>query len=436
MSSNQTISLAAAVRLLRVLILALTAAAALWLPIGIAAVASDDLSMVPISASAQTRTKSAAAVQLDAGEFTAAIELAERDIARFNKMHNRYDIQLAQPLQVVGDARLGLGDAAGALRAYQRATQILRVNHGLTSATQVEGLLAEVRAHIELGELSHANHRLEYAHALTLRAYGQQDPKILPITVKLAGWYRFHYQMDAARALYERALALSDIQPSTTAQQRIWLVRQIASTYRATRFPTSGPTSIRPGLACCGRQYEYNRRYGRAQSEAEDARAAETALLRAVAIIRSDAQVNSSVRTEVMLELADWYLLLDLQSAAKRVYAALWSLLTPDERRAVFAKPMQLYIPHPGNPQLITTPGRVTANQSSEGSIEFELDVGPRGRVIGHPRQRQVSPADLVGIKYQRAAGYAIYRPALVAGVPVRSDNVRLAYGFNLTPDN
>ena len=368
MSCIEAIRLAAALRLLRVTLFEVISAGVLMISAGI---------------SAATPHKSAAALQLEAGEFVVAIELAERDIARFNKMHNRYDIQLAQPLRIVGDARLQLGDAAGALRAYQRATQILRVNHGLDSAAQVASLLAEVQAHIELGELIRANNRLEYAHAITVRAYGPLDARALPITVRLANWYEQHYQMDAARALFERALTLSEMRPSTTAGQQIWLLRRIASTYRATLFPTSGPTSIQPSLSCCGRQYEHNRRHGRGQSAAEDARAAAVALRRAVALTGhrrgQNTQVGGSIRTEVLLDLADWYLLLDLQPAAKRTYAALWSVLTPAERHVVFAGPVQLYTPHPGNPQPVSSVGHASEGAGEAGLIEFEIDVGPRG---------------------------------------------------------
>jgi hypothetical protein len=163
------------------------------------------------------------------------------------------------------------------------------------------------------------------------------------------------------------------------------------------------------------------------------------ALRRAVALTGQGrgVQVSNSLRTEVMLDLADWYLLLDLQPAAKRTYAALWSVLAPVERQAVFAGPVQLYIPHPGNSQPSSSVAYATEGVGEAGIIEFEIDVGPRGRVIGRPRKTQVSPANLAGIKYHRAAGYAIFRPLLVEGVPVRSDNVRLAYGFEIkTPGN
>jgi len=70
--------------------------------------------------------------QLESREFADVAVQAGNWIAQTETVEGRYDIVLAQPLVLLGDARMGLDDPIGALEAYDRAKHLVRLS--LTAA--------------------------------------------------------------------------------------------------------------------------------------------------------------------------------------------------------------------------------------------------------------------------------------------------------------
>ena len=114
------------------------------------------------------------------GEYPEAINIVELEIDKIERRSSRYNIELARPLAILGDALAGVGDREGALGAYNRAVHITRVNRGLHHPSQVDIVYREAQVLAANGDVTKANRRHEYAYGILLRSYGGGSPMLLP----------------------------------------------------------------------------------------------------------------------------------------------------------------------------------------------------------------------------------------------------------------
>ena len=114
--------------------------------------------------------------QIEAKEFELAINAAEKQIRNVERGGSRYDLGLIEPLVLLGDALTEFGDYEGALKAYDRAIHVTRVNRGLHDPTQVNIVYREAATMFANGQLNRANDRQEYAYSVLLRNFNVLDP--------------------------------------------------------------------------------------------------------------------------------------------------------------------------------------------------------------------------------------------------------------------
>ncbi len=178
--------------------------------------------------------------QLNFGEYSNVAATTERMIEEIEATSTRYDMALALPLTLLGDAQLGMGDGDGALLAYDRALHVTRVNDGLITPAQVVIVYRQALVHATRGDHIAANNRHEYAYGVLLRTYGADSPDLLPGLFRLANWYRSTGNLLAARGLYQHAVELAKAHRELGDSVTIEALRGVAATFRDARFPTYG----------------------------------------------------------------------------------------------------------------------------------------------------------------------------------------------------
>ena len=75
--------------------------------------------------------------QLAGREYAAVATQAEGLVAEIETRTDRYEPTLVEPLTLLGDARLGMGQPQAALDAYDRAKHITRITEGVQSLDQL-----------------------------------------------------------------------------------------------------------------------------------------------------------------------------------------------------------------------------------------------------------------------------------------------------------
>ena len=387
-------------------------------------VTRSDERRLEVSDQPQTPTDNAGGL-VASGEYLEAINIVELEIDRIERRSNRYNIELARPLVILGDALAGVGDREGALGAYDRAIHITRVNRGLHHPSQVDVVYREAEVLAANGQVRKANRRHEYAYDILLRSHGGGSPTLLPGIFSLADWYLVNYNIFSARGLYGHALsvadaaALADDDPS-----RLRALRGVAATYRSERFPpyqreTKSGSSQQSGY-----------RYGN-MPIINNYSKGERALIQVVnAVMAGDSATDEDVAAAV-LELGDWYLVFGKQDRATTLYRRVWELLesNPDLLAATFDSPTPLYLPLPGDPD----DDGVAAGRPRTGVVELSFRVDKSGGVSGIAIL-QSKPQDLMDTKVRRAVRRARYRPAFDGETTLATEDVRVSHEFRYHP--
>ncbi|MDE0054058.1 MAG: energy transducer TonB [Gammaproteobacteria bacterium] len=362
-------------------------------------------------------------VQIDASEFPEAAAAAEQLVEEIEDRSHRHDIELAQPLMLLGDARLGMADVVGALDAYDRSLLITRVNKGLFTPEQVEAVYREATAYAALGNREVANDRHEYAFNIMVRAYGNDDPKLIPGLFTLADWYNTERNIFLARRLLGRAVLLGKRHLPADDPQTIRALKGLARTFREERFPTSVSES-RP--ASDSPSYRDNRFHN---VQLNNFSPGERALIEVINIEMAKPEGSDEEIAGAMLELADWYLLFEKYNRAFPLYTRIWELLEsdPEGLNSVFRDPTPLYLPLP-------PPPIPAVGITEDGVVELALTVSDRGLVSDLSTLRS-EPEGMMEFKVRKATRRARYRPAFVDALPVPTEGVRVEYRFPYKPD-
>lgn len=376
----------------------------------------------------------AAQEQLESRETEQAKRLLEDLIRDREGSFDRYNPDLIEPLLVLGDVKRAEQDFTGALDSYTRAVHIERVNSGLISPEQLEGVYREAATLAEMGDLAAANDREEYAYITLLRYHGGASMELLPGLLRLADWYMASNNIFSARGLYKHGIDLVEAATSETDDALIPLLAGMAQTYIRQNFPIenvnkndsnpvfdsfTGVSSVSQSSPVSLSSYSQG----------------EKALQRIVNIERAREPIDVEALVSAELAFADWHLM--FLSSGRRwlaLYADAYQQLVdagvpaPNSR---FATPTLLYRPPILNPKAPDDP----LAEPARGIVDLVFTVNDRGRIISSSLKTERSdPPGMLDFRVRRALNNAIYRPTLIDGVPVASENSRYRHEFTYWP--
>jgi tetratricopeptide (TPR) repeat protein len=244
--------------------------------------------------------------RINATEYEEANRVLETMITTIEDNEHRYHPDLVRPLTLKGDALRGLGDAPGALAAYQRAIHVDRVNFGLYSPGQVSIVYKEADTYRNLGDLQEATRREEYAYEVLQKAFGYHGTELLPGVFHLADWYTKTYNVFSARSLYQHAVRIYEANGMGMSMEMIPALKGIASTYRLERFPPFYIGSSEEAKAYA--RSSVNSTIGGQQTSyvrVNNFSAGESALQRIIRIVSEQPVVDIQQMLDAVLDLAD-----------------------------------------------------------------------------------------------------------------------------------
>lgn len=359
--------------------------------------------------------------QLQVGEFAAVAARAELLTARIEGQHGRYHPTLTKPLLLLGDARMGSGDAEGALRAYDRAKHIVRIADGLQGDGQVALLYREAEALVALGDRRAANERHELAYSVKLRQHGADDPRLVPALYRLVGWYRHNYKFRPSQLLYEQIIGIAKRSYPPGDRRTLDALRQYAASLKERRFGTrlsgrGGFPAWPPGHSPDPPWYS-KPPFSRGRAILRDI----------LALTQATPNVTDTEVAKALVELADWHLLHYQYGIAMGHYRRAWGLLASDAqaRAETFETPTPLFLRLPRNPAQASS----RQSQPRDGVVRLALNITHRGDVVGR-RTLLAEPYNIMEFRVRRAAKAARYRPAFRAGNPVPRRNLELEFKY------
>ena len=367
--------------------------------------------------------------------------LYQRQVAELERREGPYSDSLAEPLAGLGRYYQHSGDMEQALRLYQRALHVVRVNEGLYSERQIPILRELLDAYRATGEIELLDNRYDYY----FRLYGNGQPPYTDVRLRAALGY-LRWQREAVRlgidedgsrrllALYQlNDELLSEVAADSTvplALYRDLVQSQVRNLYLledrfAPALQKVGAAPVSPLFASDWTQEEFHKK--RLETIQRDSLSRGSDLLRDV-IERSAATAGSDELARLHLELGDWYQWHGKDKQAAQQYQQVVQLLSkPDQSELLqrwLGQPVELpdngafWQPRPG------------ASGEPLAVVSVRYDVSATGRVSNLQAVASDSEKTSLTTRLKRKLRQTRFRPRWISGVAESASQIQRDYAL------
>lgn len=253
-------------------------------------------------------------------DYLDAIETAEAE-------RSAYSAELSDLYFGLGQSHFSKREYERARRAYQRGMQIERVNYGLNSLSQAPYLLSIAEAESFLGNWEESQDALENLYKINTQAYGENDPRMLPVLDELLDWYmgtyseRSHsggYQNlvlserlgDRMSRILNKSVSIDDPDAAPRYRKISHLHYFIANHIKQHGEPSESGLTINTGSSTTSRDSTSQQHYRRGKA----------ALQKVVESLEKQEDSSDTDKALAIAELGDWYLVFGQRMSASKAY--------------------------------------------------------------------------------------------------------------------
>jgi len=344
--------------------------------------------------------------------YSAAIEIIER-------IENMLDPSLVNPLRGLGAAQFESGRPDLAKAAFDRAVHISHVNDGPHNLEQVEILLSLAETYLAVGETSMAVDVQKRIYYLQARNIEPNSVDIIPALETRANWQHRMGMYEQERYTLRRIISVVEKDKGKESLELILPLTNLASSYLSDTY-LGVPARAQPSVSN-GEPY----------------------LKRAIRIAERNPDSNSRIRVETKIELADYYILTDRAGRAHTFYHQSWEIMSEDESLLDYRASnleagvilRDIFVPNKFDDSSVIPTIEEPAGYL-EGNLLFSYSVSTRGRAT-NVRLIEADPRGLDSLykRIGRELRFIVYRPRMVDGRPVQSDNVTFSHSFFYLPE-
>ena len=374
---------------------------------------------------------------LQAGEAASAKAELSAYIEQIEAATHRYSPELIPPLVLLGDAQMIEKDYAAAVDSFGRAVHIDRVANGLHSSTQAEIIYKEADAYEAMGNLGAANDREMYAYEVQARQHEPDSMDLLPATFRMAEWHLRTSSILASRDMFEQAAWILEQNEALQGESAIRSLRGVAHTYRLERFPPMYATPERDTSEDGFNPGSFTRDPFQQRQEREilinNFPQGQKALSRVTSMVLSDPNSTTSEKASALIEMGDWFLLFYKAERALPLYVEALDLLNEaglSTEAARLATPELLHFPAPPPPALPPIDKR---ESPQNGHVTVSYTITEKGDVHNLATVETV-PKDMMEFRVRRSMRDARFRPPMLDGKLIGSENQSFTYEFQYYP--
>ena len=339
--------------------------------------------------------------------YTAAIDIIER-------VEDRLNANLINPLKGLGAAQLAAGRPDEAVDSFERAVHVSHVNEGPHNLMQVDVLESLAETYLSVGEFDEVKNIQEHIFSLQARDVELDSLEAIPALEQQARWQH-------RLQLYEQ-------------ERYTW--RKVIDIIEDRRGKDD--LSLIPALTELGKSYLFIGQPNMAFHQPTSISSGEIYLKRPLRIAEDNPNADWETLEGAMLALGDFYILSGKPSRARKVYNETWQLLSADEerlknRRAHLETLVVLQDVNP--PRYVGIDGEVRSQLPGDnyqtGTIVYDYAVSDRG-LTTDIAMVEAQPAGFEDM--ERAVlnnlRAMIHRPRLVDGKAVRTDDLTFTHNF------
>ena len=243
-------------------------------------------------------------------DYVTAQQNYEAAIGIIERVEDRLNSQLINPLRGLGAAQLAAGRPDLAMNTFGRAQHVSHVNEGPHNLDQIGIIESLAEIHIYVGEFEKAYDLQDRVYQLYARRYDVSSEDILPALYKRAQWQHRLRLFGRERDTYRRIIKIIE---RNRGKESLDLIRPLTGLGKAYLYVGG----------------EYDREYHHDSTITTG----EIYLKRAKRIAVAHPDSTWEIKEGTFLSLADFYIFSDKAGKAKRAYQDTWDLLSEDESR-------------------------------------------------------------------------------------------------------
>lgn len=345
--------------------------------------------------------------------FTASIEIIER-------IEDRLNSELINPLRGLGAAQLGAGRPDQARQSFSRAIHVSHVNEGPHNLMQIRVLEELAETHLSMGNTDEALDLHKFIYNLEARNTDLNSEAIIPALERQAEWTHRMRMHERERSTWRKIIHILE---DSRGKKDLSLIAPLTGLGNSYLFVSD---------------FELEN-FGGAAISSGDAY-----LKKAVRIAEDNPDSDWQIQRRTLLSLADFYTLSDRSNKAGKVYRETWGLLSVDKEREAsrFTALERTHILQKIHPPKYfnsrRTDGGDSAPESFEsGKIVVAYSVSSRGDT-GNIRIIEAEPAGLEEMEYAvtREMRRLIHRPRMADGVAVDTHDRTYTHEFFYRPSD
>jgi len=339
--------------------------------------------------------------------YTAAIDIIER-------IEDRLNVGLINPLRGLGAAEFALNRPELAKKAFDRAIHISHVNDGPHNLNQIESLMSLSEILLSVGDTKDAVNIQKRIFYLQARNTEPESLDIIPALKTRAGWQRRMQFYEQERFTWRRIVRIIEAKEGKESLDLIDPLTELAKSYIAMASIVL-PERLQPNISS-GEPY----------------------LKRSVRIAERNSDATFRTRVDTKMELADYYLLTDHAVRAIKVYREVWDILSADDSRLDLRASLlesgvvlrNIYPPTTADNKGITAASSESSGYRS-GTVRFKYNVNTRGRAT-RVTLLDANPTGLDELykKIGRELRYIVHRPRFVDGEPEENVDLTFSHQF------
>ncbi|MFT7470360.1 MAG: hypothetical protein ACI8XU_000248 [Kiritimatiellia bacterium] len=357
-----------------------------------------------------------------------------------------WDRGLIEELASLGRLQQQQGDHVGAIQTLDRAIHVNRINSGLYTLEQIPVVEQLIFSHMALGDWEEADTYNNYLFHVQQKAYGLDDPRLIPVLDRLATWniqaFKIGYgnllgiKLRQSQIMFNAAARMVDVHFGKADKRFVNYQRNIASSaYLVARNPDLMMEIDRPEYRNMQQVLAVKLNEQR-QVQSPGFQTGERALLEIVMFYQEQGY-DAYALAEAITHLADWYLMFDRRQDTLKNYKLAWDILqgledSEELTQRLFGK----VTPLPAFGSSIETPDAFYRKEDGTEALSFDyadltFDVTVNGlarKVVSISEETQDNQAQLG--KLRTSVRSTRFRPLLIDGEPERSFENHFRYRY------
>jgi tetratricopeptide (TPR) repeat protein len=355
-------------------------------------------------------------------DYMEAIDMVEAE-------HSAFAGELSDLYLGLGRALVVQQDFEKAKRAFEQGMQVERINNGLYSITQRPHLLSLADTESFLGNWKQSRNALNNLYLINQQAYGDSDPKLLPVLNEILSWLLKTYPQRSVTGGYENLILAERIGETINEitgndingdpEEKFSTYNKLVSLHYmiADHIRQHGDTND-SGITFSTNELNVNNRI--LTSSHLHFQRGKRALEKGVETLVSQNIENIEDQALAIARLGDWYLIFGQKQAAKKCYKLASDILqtragSGDQKPVLFDTPSIIKF----DLEQLSSPPSAT-----EEAIEIAMNITPVGRIEDIEvinAEQEISEKQLSSLR--RNLRTVRFRPRLEDGEPVISSH-------------